>query len=443
MNRLKICSLVCSIIYTLLSLAPCYAEEAAPAPISAQLEAEHYTLAERIALERLSIYLIKGEAKALLLRGSSLGIPKRYRTDAIHAERVSGTYDQALEGWRIDNPEAGYGYFVEEANALAEYTYLIDYNQYTPNWKEFRVEVEPNDPCSKVRLTLASPLTPMMYHTPSGIPRILEHRAKIGRQNQRWISDRRVFEPYTEYRDIALSSEITELDTSLSDTPYSLVEDSWSKALGGLAQAEQTDQIETSRLEVYAGVELADGAEPDWEHLTAPATLRLWAEGNEPATAKYLWRIERIVEGGSEAVLNYTGKEIEYTLTESGNYRIRLECLNRDASCVYNGFEQALRVSESTLEVPNAFSPGSSPGVNDIFRVLHRSLIEFRGTIYTATGQEIFRWSNPNEGWDGRYRGNLVPTGTYYYAIDARGADGIEYKKRGVVNVLRSELDLF
>ncbi len=45
--------------------------------------------------------------------------------------------------------------------------------------------------------------------------------------------------------------------------------------------------------------------------------------------------------------------------------------------------------------------------------------------------------TNPSQGWDGRYKGKLVPAGVYYYVIKARGTDGKEYKKSGDINIIK------
>ena len=46
-------------------------------------------------------------------------------------------------------------------------------------------------------------------------------------------------------------------------------------------------------------------------------------------------------------------------------------------------------------------------------------------------------FTDPAEGWDGTYRGKLVPPGVYYYVIKATGTDGQEYKLAGDINILK------
>ena len=46
-------------------------------------------------------------------------------------------------------------------------------------------------------------------------------------------------------------------------------------------------------------------------------------------------------------------------------------------------------------------------------------------------------FTDPGSGWDGTYRGKLVDTGVYYYVVTALGSDGVKYKKRGDISILR------
>ena len=44
--------------------------------------------------------------------------------------------------------------------------------------------------------------------------------------------------------------------------------------------------------------------------------------------------------------------------------------------------------------------------------------------------------SDPSQGWDGKYKGKYVKSGTYYYVIQARGADGQKYNLKGDINII-------
>lgn len=58
--------------------------------------------------------------------------------------------------------------------------------------------------------------------------------------------------------------------------------------------------------------------------------------------------------------------------------------------------------------------------MNDIFRVVKgkdvRS-VELR--IYDRWGNQVFSTFDPKQGWDGRFKGKDMPTGTYFYVLTA------------------------
>lgn len=161
-------------------------------------------------------------------------------------------------------------------------------------------------------------------------------------------------------------------------------------------------------------------------------------------TANYEWRFTQ--EGNSEPYLIRYEENTEVTFTKSGSHTI--ECyatFKKDNDVITYGAEywkdmSPLRctVSESKLEMPNAFSPNGD-GINDIYKAKdsHRSLVEFHAYIFNRWGQKLFDWTDPNDGWDGTYNGKPVKDGVYYVLVNAKGSDGIKYHIKRDVNLLR------
>ncbi|HEX5551851.1 MAG TPA: PKD domain-containing protein [Chitinophagaceae bacterium] len=84
--------------------------------------------------------------------------------------------------------------------------------------------------------------------------------------------------------------------------------------------------------------------------------------------------------------------------------------------------------------IPNAFSPNGD-GINDLWRIKY--LETYPGVtveIYNRYGQILFRSAGYARPWDGKYKGQNVPTGTYYYIIDPKNG---RKKMTGFVDVLR------
>ena len=87
--------------------------------------------------------------------------------------------------------------------------------------------------------------------------------------------------------------------------------------------------------------------------------------------------------------------------------------------------------------IPNEFSPGTTPGINDEFRVAYKSLVKFKAWIFNRWGLQMYYWTDPAQGWDGKKGGKYVQPGVYFYVIEAEGSDGIKYKEKGDINILR------
>ena len=95
-------------------------------------------------------------------------------------------------------------------------------------------------------------------------------------------------------------------------------------------------------------------------------------------------------------------------------------------------------VLTSTLVMPNAFSPNDDQ-INDVYKVKsYQNIVEFHAYIFNRWGQKLYEWTNIDEGWDGKYRGNDVKQGTYFVLVKAKGADGHNYNIRKDVNLFRT-----
>lgn len=135
-------------------------------------------------------------------------------------------------------------------------------------------------------------------------------------------------------------------------------------------------------------------------------------------------------------------EDTEYTFEQSGIYYIRLQVTyikndgTEDMTDVSGSF--IIRISESELKVPNAFSPNGD-GINDVFKVTYKSLVKFNAYIFNRWGQQLYQWGldQIDEGWDGTTHGKPVKDGVYFIVIEAEGSDGVKYKKKSDINILR------
>jgi len=86
--------------------------------------------------------------------------------------------------------------------------------------------------------------------------------------------------------------------------------------------------------------------------------------------------------------------------------------------------------------IPDAFTPNSD-GKNDVFKIHGQNIRAITGKIINRWGQELYKWSNVNEGWDGKYKGKDVSEGTYFYVISVEFEDGSLETKTGSIELSR------
>ena len=154
--------------------------------------------------------------------------------------------------------------------------------------------------------------------------------------------------------------------------------------------------------------------------------------------AYYEWRFYHNSEQ-KPYLLRYE-ENTSYTFNRSGQHKVVLY-----AKFVHgtDTIEQlcdpiSITLSESKLEMPNAFSPNGD-GINDIYQAKpnSRSIVDFHATIYNRWGQKLYEWNDIYGGWDGKFHGKAVNDGVYFVVVDAHGADGKHYKIKRDVNLLR------
>ena len=157
----------------------------------------------------------------------------------------------------------------------------------------------------------------------------------------------------------------------------------------------------------------------------------------ETVNLRYEWNFSRDAAFNDIFLTRFDAETI-YSFQESGMFYVRLIITDIETEETNISGTFMIRITESELKVPNAFSPNGD-GVNDVFRVKHKSLVRFNAYIFNRWGQELYRWGlqNIDAGWDGTAHGKNVPEGVYFIVVEAEGADGVNYKIKSDINILR------
>lgn len=199
----------------------------------------------------------------------------------------------------------------------------------------------------------------------------------------------------------------------------------------------------------YSKTEEADVTlSPGESHTTqAPLSITCTANVNSYPGYKedYEWIIYLTDEGESSPIVNRFDQDIQYTLTRSGGYGIKLKITFSNAAndtIEYESDVFNIVISASKLSCPDGFSPNGDQR-NDMFFFTMESIVKLDGAIFNRWGQKLFTFTleNAEKGWDGRQGGNYVKDGAYLLSVNAVGSDGVKYRIRKAINVLKGLLE--
>lgn len=117
------------------------------------------------------------------------------------------------------------------------------------------------------------------------------------------------------------------------------------------------------------------------------------------------------------------------------SFSIVVQVTDRDGNTLEKFFEiTRIRPSSSSLSIPNTFTPNGD-GYNDTWGVpALRFFEQVRIQIYDRGGVLVFSTENPDERWDGKWKGKEVPIGAYFWVISIKETGE---SRRGMLNLLR------
>lgn len=107
-----------------------------------------------------------------------------------------------------------------------------------------------------------------------------------------------------------------------------------------------------------------------------------------------------------------------------------LGCVNRDTMCI-------TVTKDWDVFIPNAFTPNGN-NVNDVFIPVGYGIKTIHLYIFDRWGEQIFKSSDTQQGWDGKNKGKLCETGIYIYQVEIETMEGPTVKRVGHVTLLSS-----
>lgn len=316
--------------------------------------------------------------------------------------------------------------------------WLIDYPSHKPSINAV-APIESDDRCQMLKLVIDK-YDLMEYKGTGGQVRQVDRRYDIIYNIQEWDEESKKFIEKTiieEDKPIGTEHLLSHVPTI--NTAFKIVGDQFGKHFT-LASEKTSDIYEAIAVQgkIVANQHYRENnneiQNTDELGGSAPVDIEFLGRGNKPVNF-YTWMVYE-KNDMNNPIARYTDQDFEYTFNQFGNYQVVLEVANAESTCV-DSTSVSFDIRESDLKVPNFFSPGSTPGSNDVWKVAYKSLVKYKCVIFNRWGNKIFETSDPSQGWDGRYKGTLVHPGVYYYSIEATGSDGVKYNKGGDINILR------
>lgn len=113
------------------------------------------------------------------------------------------------------------------------------------------------------------------------------------------------------------------------------------------------------------------------------------------------------------------------------------------ASAVEGGLPQAVSntiiiTKNANVFYPTAFTPNGD-NLNDLFSVFGQYVVDFEIKIFNRWGELLYTSTALDQGWDGTFRGNPMPEGTYTFVADITDRVGRSFQKSGTVLLLRKK----
>ena len=361
----------------------------------------------------------------------------RFKRDVSAAELVSAQDIQiSASATTLTNLQADYGYFVASGEGLRHYVYVVGYKPV--EYSEIRF-VSEGSVCTDVTLKVTATMEDLDYYSVSGLKRTLEREHTLSWNTLEWDATAGNYA----VKEMTATNSALDYNWSvaapLTDTYFTLTGDQYAKAFG-IAKTFQSAMYSAVAVETHADAVIQErDSQNEIDRISESSDL----SGSAPLVVQfhsYPSEAVKLVEwyvykpnDATGAYTRFTDVDLLYTFKESGQYTVKTVVSN--SSCQDSAIFNPL-ISESKLECPNFFTPRSSPGENDEFKVAYRSIVSFKGVIVNRWGNVMFEWTDPSLGWDGKYKGKAVSPGVYFYVIEAKGSDGINYKKRGDINLL-------
>jgi gliding motility-associated-like protein len=353
------------------------------------------------------------------------------------------------------SPEADTGYILD-VDGKKTYIWVIDYQNFLPVLNSIEPDPTTVSPCENLNLSINANVPRLSYKSPNNADHFINRNFEVKYQSVSWDGTKWSLPTDTTVTVILPVPQIS-VPAPLCNTYFTLVGDEYAQLLGMTITPAKSSQLYSAvavqchpTTVVSPRTQTNEGDRPTQASpisFSAPIEVQFLSNPN-PAATSYSWEIFK--DGNKTPIVSRIDQDQRYIFVDYGVYNVKVTVAS--ANCSYSD-SITVNVSLSALEVPYVFTPNGD-GSNDEFRVAYRSLASFQCWVYNRWGRQVFYWTDPQKGWDGKINGKNAAEGPYFYVIKAYGTDynknskpdpktGVrlgEYQLKGSINLLRGNI---
>ncbi|GAC1705724.1 MAG: hypothetical protein NVS9B7_12250 [Flavisolibacter sp.] len=139
--------------------------------------------------------------------------------------------------------------------------------------------------------------------------------------------------------------------------------------------------------------------------------------------------------GDDDSLITDTREIIQHEYTATDTYQVCLVAINA-AGCRDTFCSPVRTFIVPAVDVPNAFTPNGN-GANRVVYVRGFGFARMKFIVWARWGEKVFETQDKRIGWDGRFKGQLLPMDVYAYTLEVEFTDGTRTTKTGDITLIR------
>jgi gliding motility-associated-like protein len=147
----------------------------------------------------------------------------------------------------------------------------------------------------------------------------------------------------------------------------------------------------------------------------------------DSGSAQFVGSQPVLTDANGDAIISLTSTTVGYTLVTA----------KVGAKSIINGSPARVYFAGINIYVPRAFTPNND-GANDLLKPILVGIQTFHYfTVYNRWGNIIFTTTDPNQGWDGTFKGVAQPVETYLWVAEGIDVNGKKIVAKGMTSLVR------